>query len=252
MRPRQAVGAARDPWEDRQSRRHRDHPQRAQRQRHRRRQDQPHALASPFCRLEPVDPAEVVAQLTHRAGRHRRGQPDKLGHPRHLVDVSIGVGVGEATCVPPVREHHGVHLYGVDPQQQIGIVRGVGAPGHRIDAVHAVVDAADRRGRRFRRRRVAVGRVEHELEGAVQARPRVGFVVAVLDDAGHRPRLEGLHEQRAHGGQQRRRVGVQSPRHAVGTEQPGVHQSRGVSSTRTDCITSPTCVCWATSMPSTT
>ena len=59
-------------------------------------------------------------------------------------------------------------------------------------------------------------------------------------------------DARAQAPDEHRGIRVEPPRHAVGTEQPGVHQSRGVSSTRTDCITSPTCVSWATSMPSTT
>ena len=63
---------------------------------------------------------------------------------------------------------------------------GVGAAGDGVDAVHTVVDPANRRARRLGRAGVAVRRVEHEADGAVQAAPRVGFVIAVLDDSGHR------------------------------------------------------------------
>src|SRR4249919_611389 len=94
LEPRQPVHPAREPWQARYGRARREHPQRTQRERHRRRQDEAHALLGAPRELEPLDAAEVLAQLPHRPGGHVGRQTEKLGDAHHLVDVLIGVVVG--------------------------------------------------------------------------------------------------------------------------------------------------------------
>jgi hypothetical protein len=110
----------------------------------------------------------------------------------------------------------------MDPQHQIGVVGGVGLPGDRVDAADALVDLADGPNRGIRGRGVAVGGREDEPDGAVEAAPGVGLVVAVLVDSGHGAGLERLHHERPHGGDEHGRVGVEAPGHAVGPEQSDV------------------------------
>ena len=115
-----------------------------------------------------------------------------------------------------------------------------------------VCTARTRAARGFGSRRVAVRRVDDEARRAAQAPPRVLAEPAVLVDAGHRAGLERLHEQRAHPADEHHGIGVQSPRHAVGAEEPRVTARGGYScsSIATDSASRrrPAVAC-ATSMP---
>ena len=142
----------------------------------------------------------------------------------------------------------------MDPEQEVGIVGAVALPGDGVDAVDPRVHRTDACRRGFGGRGVAVGGVDDEARGAREASPRVLAELAVLVDRGHRTRLERLHEQRAQASDEHHGIGVESPRHAVGPEDPEVGARGGYScsSIATLSITSPTCVASATSIPSVT
>ncbi len=88
-----------------------------------------------------------------------------------------------------------VDLGDVDPQQQVGIVGGVGSTV-RGDAGHPIVNAAHRLDPPFGRRRVPVGGGPDESTGAMQPTPGVVTVVGVVGDPGHGQRVQCLDEQR--------------------------------------------------------
>src|SRR5437762_11122742 len=102
----------------------------------------------------------------------------------------------------------------------------------------------------------AVDRLHHEARGPFEPTPGVLPEAAVLVDGRHRPRFQRLHEQRAHASDEHHRVGVEVPRLAVRSEKTDVthrvHRTCQRSSMVTLCMTSPTWVASATSIPSVT
>ena len=170
---------------------------------------------------------EVGVELGHRRGRPARRHPDQLGGGGHLGHVPVPVRVAELRPVAFGGGEPGVHLRRVHPDEQVGVARRVGPPGHRVGAADPLVDPSHPVGGRAGGRPVAVGRGQHVGGGGREPAGRVVPPLAVLVDAGHGQRVQRLQQQRPQPGDGRRQVGVQSPGDAARAEEAVVGRIGG-------------------------
>ena len=114
----------------------------------------------------------------------------------------------------------------MDPEQEDGVVGGVGQPGHLVDAVDRLVDGADPSAHPLGVLGGAEDRRHHVVGGAVEATPDVIAVVAVLLHGGDRQRVESLQHQRPQPADQQARLLVQEPGRRTRPEEPEVDGGR--------------------------
>ena len=113
----------------------------------------------------------------------------------------------------------------VHPAQQLLVVRGVAALDARgvdVRARDALVQPAHERRRRGGAAAVAERRRRDPAHGAVEAPERILVVARPVVHAGHRTGMQGLQQQRADAGDERRQRAVDGPHRAAGPEEPGV------------------------------
>jgi hypothetical protein len=114
----------------------------------------------------------------------------------------------------------GIHQGRVHPQQQRRGGSRVAQPGHRVHAADMRVDRPDPLRGPPGGIPVAVGDGCHVAGRGGEPADRVGPPAAVLVDAGHHQRVQGLHQQRAQARGRCRQVGADLPGDAGRTEEP--------------------------------
>ena len=103
-------------------------------------------------------------------------------------------------------------LDAVDPELGLRVIRAVRLARDRVDPAHALVHAADARRGRLGGRAVPERRRRDVVRGPPQPVERPAAVVRMLRDAGHRERMERLHDQRTQPADERNRMPDHPPR----------------------------------------
>jgi hypothetical protein len=170
---------------------------------------------------------EVGGEPGRVRGDRGRVEADEAGRLALLVDIGVGLTVGEREPGAARHLEIRVDLRAVNPQQQVRLVHAVALAAVRVGRGEVPVDGTDPGPGLLGGLGGAVGDGADEVGGAQQPAPGVLSEVGVLDDAADGARVQRLEVQGAHPRDPHHGVAVHLPGDRVRAEEPFIAITHG-------------------------